>query len=212
MKEQLAPGAIERDKAELVDDQKLEPGEAPLQARQLAGGARVEEGAHEVGRTPEGDGAALAGGLDAERDREMGLARPARPGEQDVFCPLDPLAAGALEHAPGVDGIGPRRQLGGEHGFPAPHDRAQHRREAPGGFERRVRIDKPPPEIGEGGAQLGQQPMRELPDGLRLPRQLGQVMAVADGALAEADASRLCRHPYCAPSSAARSTPRGRSA
>jgi hypothetical protein len=81
IEEELATGAIERDEAELVEDEQLDALEPALQPRELASIARFEERTDEIGGTPEGDVAALARGLDAERDREdasMIVKRPRR--------------------------------------------------------------------------------------------------------------------------------------
>src|SRR5690606_4537458 len=80
IEEELASGAIEGDEAELVDDEELEASETALEARELALVAGFEQGADEVGRTPEGDVATLAHRLDAKRDGEVGFARADRTG------------------------------------------------------------------------------------------------------------------------------------
>ena len=57
---------------------------------------RLDQLAHEVGRAHEGDAVAAAGGLHAERDREVRLAGADRPGDDDVLGTLQVLAGREL--------------------------------------------------------------------------------------------------------------------
>src|SRR5688572_21955149 len=52
IEEEFAARTIERDEAELVEDEQLDALEPTLQPGQLARVARVDECAHEIGRTP----------------------------------------------------------------------------------------------------------------------------------------------------------------
>ena len=56
----------------------------------------LEQLAHEVGRAHERDTVAAAGGLHAERDREVRLAGADRPGDHDVLGALDVFAGRQL--------------------------------------------------------------------------------------------------------------------
>ena len=49
VEQQLAAGAIERDEANLVEDQHVDAVESSLCASELASTTRLDEGAHEVG-------------------------------------------------------------------------------------------------------------------------------------------------------------------
>jgi hypothetical protein len=65
-------------------------------------------------------------------------------------------------------------------------DCAEDVSEAAGCLARRVLVAQPPPQGDEGLAELGDEPVSDLAYGLRLSGELGQVVAVADRALAEA--------------------------
>src|SRR5690606_3964477 len=72
------------------------------------------------------------------------------------------------------------------------HDR-EHLREGPSRLTWSVDLDQMPPRGGERLAEIPHELGRDLPQGLRLLGELRQVVAVVDGALAEA-AARM-RHP-----------------
>ena len=55
--------------------------------------ARLDQFTHEIGRAHESDAVTAAGGLHAERDHEVGLAGPDRPGDDDVLGALSVCAA-----------------------------------------------------------------------------------------------------------------------
>ena len=84
IEEQLAADAIERDEAELVDDQHLDAAQPLLQPGQLAGIAGLVQQTHEVGGPGKEHPALLLGGLDAQGDR---LARADRAGEDQILGP-----------------------------------------------------------------------------------------------------------------------------
>src|SRR5207247_1166555 len=108
VEQELASGPVEGDEAKLVEDEKLDALEPALEARELAGIARFEQRAHEVGGPREEDVAALAARLDAERDGEVGLPRANRPDEEDVFRSPDPLPAGEFQELGAVEPLGGR--------------------------------------------------------------------------------------------------------
>jgi hypothetical protein len=96
IEEELATGTVERDEAELVDDQELDVVEATMQPRELAMIACLDERADEIGGACEEDAATAACRFDAESDREVGLSRPDRPSEDQILGACDPLAAREL--------------------------------------------------------------------------------------------------------------------
>ena len=71
--EQFVSGPLERHEAELVDDQQRDAQVALLQAGERV---FVSQFAGDIGCPDEGDARAALDGLDPERDRAIGLARP----------------------------------------------------------------------------------------------------------------------------------------
>jgi hypothetical protein len=65
---------------------------------------------------------------------------------------------------------------------------AEHLREEPGGVAGPVRRVQLIPDRRKRGVQVAEQIRQHLPHGLRLPRQLGEMVAVVNGALAEPQA------------------------
>ena len=96
VEQQLAAGALEGHEAELVDDQQRDPQVTLMEPRERELVTCLDQLAHEVGGADEGDAVAAAGGLDAERDREVRLAGADRPGDDDVVGALDVLATREL--------------------------------------------------------------------------------------------------------------------
>ena len=82
IEEQLAADAVERDEAELVDDEDVDTQEPLLQPRERAGIAGFEELLHQIGRSGKQDAAFLFRRLHAERNRQMRFAGADRPGEE----------------------------------------------------------------------------------------------------------------------------------
>lgn len=79
VEEQLAAGAVERDEADLVDDEQVDAIETSLCAAEFARVARFDESAHEIGCTSEGNASTLARGLDAEAIARCVLPVPIGP-------------------------------------------------------------------------------------------------------------------------------------
>jgi hypothetical protein len=65
--------AVERHKAQLVEDEQVDTVHPALEARELASVAGLEQRAYQVGGAPEGDVPALPGGLEPEGDGEVRL-------------------------------------------------------------------------------------------------------------------------------------------
>jgi hypothetical protein len=84
IEEQLAADAVERDKAELVNDQDVDAQEPLLQPGQLAGIAGFNQLTHEVGRPGEEHPSFLLRRFHAERDGEVRFSGPDRAEDQDV--------------------------------------------------------------------------------------------------------------------------------
>ena len=83
--------------------------QAPLQAPELARIARFEELAHQIGGARKEHASLLPRRFDAERDREVRLARADRAGEDQILGRGDPLAAGERVDLRGVDALGCRK-------------------------------------------------------------------------------------------------------
>ena len=92
IEEQLAADAVEGHEAQLVDDEDVDAEQPLLEARELARVARFEELAHQIGRAGEEHAPFLLGGFDAERDRQVRLARADRAGEDQILRRRHPLA------------------------------------------------------------------------------------------------------------------------
>ncbi len=105
VEQQLAAGALEGHEAEFVDDQQRDPQVALMQPGERELVARLDQLAHEVGRAHEGDAVATAGGLHAERDREVRLAGADRPGDHDVLGALDVRATRELGELRPLDAL-----------------------------------------------------------------------------------------------------------
>src|SRR5690606_15824438 len=99
---------VERDEADLVEDEEIDAAVAPVQTAEAAFVARLEQRAHEVGGADEGNVLAPTRRLDAEPDRQVRFASADRPGEDDVVAALDPAAARQLDKELGIDTIGGR--------------------------------------------------------------------------------------------------------
>jgi hypothetical protein len=104
--QQLAAGAVEWHEADFVEDEQVNAVESALRSSEFACIARFNEDAHEVRCTREGDTPLLPYGLDAERDREVSLARADRPGEDHVLGALEPAAARELGDLSSIDALG----------------------------------------------------------------------------------------------------------
>ena len=74
VEEQFSAGPLEGHEAEFVDDQQRDAQVAPVERAERVLVPRLDEVAYEVGGADEGDAVAAAGGLAAERDREVRLA------------------------------------------------------------------------------------------------------------------------------------------
>jgi hypothetical protein len=81
VEQELAARSIERDEANLVEDQKIDALEFSLDATELSCITSLDEYAHEIGGTRKRDMTTLTSGLDPERDREMRFARADRSCE-----------------------------------------------------------------------------------------------------------------------------------
>ena len=78
----------------LVNDEHLDAAQPRLEPRELAGVARLEELAHEVGGAREEHPVRLFGRFDAEGNRQVGLPGPNGPGQDEILGRGDPLPAG----------------------------------------------------------------------------------------------------------------------
>ena len=96
VEEQLAAGLLERDEAELVEQQKRCAAKAVLKAREDTAVARFDESAHEVRGAVEEDVVSALDGLDAERGSQVGLAGADGTDEDDIACGANPRAAGEV--------------------------------------------------------------------------------------------------------------------
>ena len=105
VEEQLSAGALEGHEAELVDDQQRHAQVALVQPGERELVARLDEVADEVGGADEGDAVTAAGGLDAERDREVRLAGADRSGDDDVLAALEVVAGGELSELRPLDAL-----------------------------------------------------------------------------------------------------------
>ena len=73
IEEKLAPGPLERDEAKLVEDQKIDPADAPVQRREGALVAGLGQHPNQVRSPVEGDLVAPAGRLDPCSYRDVSL-------------------------------------------------------------------------------------------------------------------------------------------
>jgi hypothetical protein len=98
VEQQLAAGAIKRDEPNLVQDDQVDTLQASHRATELLLVARLHERAHQIGGAPKDNAPSLARRLDAERDRQMRLARADGACEEDVSpCAIhSPRASSAI--------------------------------------------------------------------------------------------------------------------
>src|SRR5439155_7908784 len=93
LKEKIGPGAVDRQVADLVDDQ--QPGHGvdlePLVQTPLGRG--LGQGGDEAGRGREQDAVAMLDGLEAEPDGQVGLPDAGRTEEHDILAVLDEVTA-----------------------------------------------------------------------------------------------------------------------
>ena len=93
IEEQLPAGAVKRHESELVHDQEsgaLDPAMKPAELECVSG---LEEVPHQIGCADKQHPVSAAGGLDAERDGEVGLAGADGPGDDHVIGSGQELAA-----------------------------------------------------------------------------------------------------------------------
>ena len=106
VEEQLAAGAVEGHKAQLVQHDEVDALEPALEASELPCVAGLDEHPDQVRRTHEGDVQALLGRLDAERDGQMRFPRSHWARQDEVASLANPLAAGELGHHCRVHAVG----------------------------------------------------------------------------------------------------------
>jgi len=85
LEEQVRRVLIEGDVADFVADQYAVAPQSDQFCGELAAGVGLLEPGDPPGRGVEQDPVAVFGGLDAQRDGEVGLSRPGRPEEDDVL-------------------------------------------------------------------------------------------------------------------------------
>jgi hypothetical protein len=114
LEDRLAADAVEGHEAELVDAQDVEREQAPLQATELTRITGLEQLADEIGRPCEEHLTLLLRRLDAESERQMRLAGPDRPRQDQILRLCHPLAAGQRVGLGRAHALGRRKVKGVE--------------------------------------------------------------------------------------------------
>jgi len=90
IEQQLATSAIERDEPNFIEDNQVDALQTTHRAIQLLLVASLDQRTHQVGGAPEDNAPSLSRRFDAERDRQMRLARADGTGEEDILAARDP--------------------------------------------------------------------------------------------------------------------------
>jgi hypothetical protein len=103
LEEQVCGVGLERQVAELVDDQQLGLGVEGQPLLQPAFGVALGQGGHQGRRGDAQDGVALADRLAAGRDRQMGLAHAGQPQQEQGLAMSYPSAGGEVAHVARIE-------------------------------------------------------------------------------------------------------------